>query len=326
MKNIEDDFYSFDSSLIDDDFIEDTQENDVEDIELEDIDFSDFSGGDFKRSLRKVNRAYDKTSKKKPAKKSNILKPNTPKPSIAKSTKTTNIPINRRAILYGKQKGNVEAKTTKRIIVPSNQEVIIEGIDKFILANKGADNVKNVGYCKGKKLKELILTLDNSGSLIDFNLELFNPSMPLDYLYSTSGNLNAKIQTANTDMSYTDVLFNLLGNPANIINCKFVFSGTQQQVANQVTQPLIMKNKEINSEEKIEPIQLSLQIDNMQVANDIVFFDMFSKINRPFIPNGMDVIQYKVLAGNICTFCFYYEQKDLRKLFYESARNSKKLL
>jgi hypothetical protein len=320
MKKIEDDFYNFDSSLIDDGFIEDnTQENDVEDIELEDIDFSDFSGGDFKRSLRKVNRAYDKTSKKKPTKKSSVLKSN-----IAKKKKITNIPVNKRAIMYGKQKGNVEAKTTKRIIVPRTQEVIIEGVDKFILANKGAENVKNIGYCNGKKLKELILVLDNSNSLIDFNLELFNPSMPLDYLYSTSGNLNGKIQTANSDMSYTDVLYNLLGNPANILNCKFVFSGNQ--VASQISQPLIMKNKEINSEEKIEPIQLSLQIDNMQVANDIVFFDMFSKINRPFIPNGMDVIQYKVLAGNICTFCFYYEQKDLRRFFYESARNSKKLL
>lgn len=313
-----DDFFNFSSEDLENynsDTIEDSPNDTFEDIEFEDIDFSDFSGSDFKKSLRKVGNAYDRKSK--------LRKKISKRPT--KKGKTINIPVTKRAIMYGKQKGNVEAKTTKRIIVPSTQKVIIEGVDKFLLSdNKDCDNVKNIGYYKCKKLKELILVLDNSNSLVDFNLELFNPSMPLDYLYSTSGNLNGKIQTANPDMSYTDVLFNLLGNPANIINCKFVFAGSQ--IPAQISQPLIMKNKEINSEEKIEPIQLSLQIDNMQVANDIVFFDMFSKINRPFIPNGMDVIQYKVLAGNICTFCFYYEQKDLRRIFYESAKNSKKLL
>ena len=246
MKNIEDDFYSFDSSLIDDDFIEDTQENDVEDIELEDvelddIDFSDFSGGDFKRSLRKVNRAYDKTSKKKPAKKSNTLKPNILKSNIAKGKKTINIPVNKRAIMYGKQKGNVEAKTTKRIIVPSTQKVIIEGVDKFILGDKGCDNVKNVGYNKGKKLKELILTLDNSGSLIDFNLELFNPSMPLDYLFSTGNNLNNKITIAGGQISYSDVLFNLLANPALLVKGQLNVAGPLASQQN--NQSLFIYNK-----------------------------------------------------------------------------------
>jgi hypothetical protein len=63
----------------------------------------------------------------------------------------------------------------------------------------------------------------------------------------------------------------------------------------------------------------------MQVSNDIVFFDLFSGLNRHFMPNGMDVIQYKVLAGNTVTFAFYYRQKDLRKIFYKEARSNKLL-
>ena len=316
MEKTEDDFFGANGDIMEQyaDTIDDSPEtSDYEDIDFGDIDFSDFAGGDFKKSLKRVNASYDK--KKKAIKSKKIVK---------KRGNVINVPVNKRAIMYGKQRGGVEAKTTNKIIVPSSQKVIIEGVDKFILNDKGCDSVKSIGYHNCKKLKELILILDNSNSLVDFNLELFNPSMPMDYLYSTSGNLNDKIKTANADMSYTDVLFNLLGNPANIINCKFVFAGPN--TTSQISQSLIMKNKEINSEEKIEPIQMSLQVDNMQVANDIVFFDMFSKINRPFIPNGMDVIQYKVLAGNICTFCFYYEQKDLRKFFYKSARDSKKLL
>jgi hypothetical protein len=163
----------------------------------------------------------------------------------------------------------------------------------------------------------------NNNSGVDFNLELFNPSMPLDYLFSTSGNINNKIQVAGGIVSYTDVLFNLLANPTHIVNAKFTFAGATYQ--NQINQPLIFKNKNIIGEQKVDPMQLQLKIDNMQVANDIVFFDL-GGLNRPFIPNGMDVIQYKVLAGNTVTFAFYYQQKDLRKFFYKEARDSKKLI
>jgi hypothetical protein len=266
-----------------------------------DIDFSDFDGRDFKKSLKRVNKAIDKRKKKK---------------------KVTDIPVYRKATMRGKTK---QANTTKRVIVPDDREVIIEGVDKFILSKESKDDViKNIGYYKGKKLKELILVLDNSASIIDFNLELFNPSMPLDYLYSTSGNLNNKITTAGVDVSYSDVLFNLLGNPAHIINAKFNFAGVNP--TGQVAQTLIMKNKSINGYEKIEPINLNLQIDTMQVDGNLVFFAIADVLNRPFIPNGMDVIQYKVLAGNICTFCFYYEQKDLRKIFYKDTPKLNKLL
>ena len=278
---------------------------------LDDIDFSDFKGKSFKSSLSKLNKTYDKKKQKKVVKK----QPNKP---LSKDFYVT-----KRATLYGKGERG-DAKTTKRIIVPSSQKVIVEGVDNFILGKSGkCDGVKNIGYYKCKKLKELVLTMNNN-SAIDFNLELFNPSMPLDYLFSTSGNLNNKIQVAGGVVSYTDVLFNLLANPTHIVNAKFTFAGATFQ--NQINQPLIFKNKNIIGEQKIDPIQLQLKIDNMQVANDIVFFDLFGGLNRPFIPNGMDVIEYKVLAGNTVTFAFFYEQKDLRKFFFEEARNSKKLI
>lgn len=268
---------------------------------IEDIDFSEFRGKNFKTSLRKVNNAVAKKKKsKKPLSKEFVVK--------------------KRATLYGKgQKGGEQ--NTKRIIVPNTQKVIVEGVDKFILGEDPC-GVKNIGYYKCKKLKELIFTMNNNSG-VDFDINLFDPSQPLEYLFATSGNINNKVQVAGGVVSYTDVLFNILANPMHIVNAKFTFAGpTFQQ---QINQPLIFTNKSATGEQKVEPFQLQLQVDNMQVANDIVFFDL-NTLNRPFIPNGMDIIKYKVLAGNTVTFAFYYRQKDLRRLFYEEARNSKKLL
>jgi hypothetical protein len=270
---------------------------------IEDIDFSEIRGKDFKSSLSKVNKAYTKkkATRQKPLDKDFVVK--------------------KRATLYGKTEGGATAETTKRIIVPSTQKVIIQGVDKFILGDDKC-GAKDIGYYKCKKLKELVFTMDNN-SAVDFNLELFNPSMPLDYLFSTSGNLNNKIQVAGGVVSYTDVLFNFLANPPHIVNAKFTFAGPS--FLNQINQPLIFTNKSATGEQKVEPFQLQLEVDNMQVAQDIVFFDL-NTLNRPFIPNGMDIIKYKVLAGNTVTFAFYYRQKDIRKFYYEEARNSKKLL
>ena len=288
--------------LIEEDDLSDSDDSSF----LDDIDFSEFKGKSFKSSLQKVNKAVDKK-----------------KPKKRKMPLSKDFVVTKGATLYGKGKRG-DAKTTKRIIVPSTQKVIIEGVDEFILGkSKQCNGVKNIGYYNCKKLKELIFTMNNN-SLVDFNLELFNPSMPLDYLFSTSGNLNNKIQVAGGVVSYTDVLFNILANPTHIVNAKFVFAGATFQ--QQISQPLIFKNKNIVGEQKVDPIQLQLKVDNLQVANDIVFFDLLGGLNRPFIPNGMDVLQYKVLAGNTVTFAFYYEQKDLRKFFYKEARDSKKLI
>lgn len=282
--------------------IDDRDESDF----LDEIDFSEFKGKNFKSSLNKLNKAIDRK-----------------KPKRKKLPLDKDFVVDKWATIYGKGT-NGEAKTTKKVIIPNGSNIIVEGVDAFILGkSKNCDGVKNIGYYNCKKLKELVFTMNNN-SAVDFDLELFNPSMPLDYLFSTSGNLNNKIQVAGGTVSYTDVLFNLLANPTHIVNAKFVFAGANYQ--QQINQTLVFKNKSILGEQKVDPIQLQLKIDNMQVATDIVFFDLYGGLSRPFIPNGMDVLQYKVLAGNTVTFAFYYEQKDLRKFFYKEARNSKKLI
>lgn len=314
----EDDFYGADgeSSPIGGEIDEEEEDLDSNDDFIYDIDFSQFKGKDFKSSLRNVNKTV--SSKKKLQ-----VKAHNKKKKMVKKPLSQEIVVKKRATLYGKKtKTGGEAKTTKRIIVPSTQKVIVEGVDKFILGEDKC-GVKDIGYYKCKKLKELVFTMNNNSG-VDFNLELFNPSEPLDYLFATSGNLNNKIQVAGGIVSYSDVLFNILANPTHLVNAKFTFAGATVQ--QQINQPLIFKNKRITGDQKVEPLQLQLQVDTMQVANDIVFFDILGNLNRPFIPNGMDVIQYKVLAGNTVTFAFYYEQKDLRKFFFEEARKSKKLI
>jgi hypothetical protein len=317
--NEDDDFYGADGeeSSIGGEIDEEEEELDGNDDDfIFDMDFSQFKGKDFKSSLRSVNKAASNKKKMQ-------VKARTKKKKMVKKPLSQEIVVKKRATLYGKKtKTGGEAKTTKRIIVPSTQKVIVEGVDKFILGEDKC-GVKDIGYYKCKKLKELVFTMNNNSG-VDFNLELFNPSEPLDYLFATSGNLNNKIQVAGGIVSYSDVLFNILANPTHIVNAKFTFAGATVQ--QQINQPLIFKNKRITGDQKVEPLQLQLQVDTMQVANDIVFFDILGNLNRPFIPNGMDVIQYKVLAGNTVTFAFYYEQKDLRKFFFQEARNSKKLI
>jgi hypothetical protein len=215
-------------------------------------------------------------------------------------------------------------KKISRVIVPRDKKVIVEGVSKFILSKDTKDDaLKQIGYYKGKKLKELVLIFNNNSPL-DFNLELFNPSMPLDYLYNTSLNLNDKISVANSPISYSDVLFNLLANPTMIVNAVFTFAGPS--VNSQISQSLQFTNKEITGTQLIHPINLNLQLDIMQVFGYVVNFEIMKTLERPFIPDGMDVIKYKVLAGMTVTMGFYYRQKSLKKFFYKEARDSKGLM
>ena len=319
------------------DFEESEEDFDNFDDAIDDIDFSDFQYSNFAQSFSKVNKKIaEKQTKKralqpvrKPIAKKTVAKqPLYKKFSdklISKKTFTKKKPLTQE--FYVKRKATVISpyeKKLSKVIVPSDQKVIVEGVNKFILSQEQKDDtLKNIGYYKGEKLNELVLTFNNNSPL-DFNLELFNPSMPLDYLYSTSLNLNDKITVAGGVVSYTDVLFNLLANPAFIVNCKFVFAGAS--VNQQLAIPLEVKNKAITGVQKVDPLQLSLQLDTMQVANDIIFFDMMQGLNRPFIPDGMDVIGYKVLPFMTVTMAFFYKQISLKKVFYEEARNSKKLL
>jgi hypothetical protein len=219
--------------------------------------------------------------------------------------------------------GSNQRKIAK-VIVPRDKKVIVEGVSKFILSKSQEDDAaKKIGYYKGKKLKELILIINNN-TPNDFEFELFNPSMPLDYLYNTSQNLNDRISVANSPISYSDVLFNILGNPTHIVNAVFIFGGLTPAL--QTAQSLKFTNKEITGTQKIEPTNISLQVDTMQVFANTVNFEIEKTINRPFIPDGMDIIKYKLLAGNNVTMAFFYRQKSLKKFFIKEARDAKNLM
>jgi hypothetical protein len=337
-ENISEGLQNFDDQTEFDDF--DGEDFDDFDDALSDIDFSQISGNDFKRSFKKVNSkitskqtAGAATKRNAPVRKAANVRYS---PNVRKATnvrKAANVryakpkPIKPLTKEFGvKKDANIFGgkKQIGKIIVPSDKKVIVEGVSKFILNNTDEnDVVRNLGYYKGEKLKELILIFNNN-SLLDFNLQIFNPSMPLDYLYSTSLNLNNKIQVAGGAVSYTDVLYNLLANPALLVNAKFVIAGAS--VPQQFQQTLQVINKRIDGVEKIVPVNVALQFDNMQVQNDMVIFDIMKNLNRPFIPDGMDVVNYTVLAGNTVTMCFYYKQISLKRVFFEEARKSKILL
>ncbi len=348
------------------DFVDDVAYYDDFDNSLTDIDFSEIRGGSFKKNFARVGRKLNTkviapenrkvivvgkdrklnlpTSGQRviaPADRKVIVEgvgsqsmskptPRIKKPRIASPKMMKQRPTRRvkqETQLDGGEKYNVRSKRPQKIskvVVPDDKKVIVQGVSDFIIDKKGtADSLKNIGYYKGQKLKELVLTFNNDSAL-PFELELFNPSMPLDYLYSTSLNINDKIQVAGGEVSYTDVLFNMLANSIMIPNAKFVFSGAT--VSQQKVEPIKMINKSIEGEQKIYPFNLDLQIDTMQVQSDIVFFDFFDTINRPFIPDGMDVMKYKVLPKMTVTMAFFFDQISLKKVFRKEARYDKGLL
>ncbi len=243
------------------------------DASLDEIDFSEIEGKSFKKAFSKVNKRISRKGTQK-----GVIAKAVGKPRVSSMQKRVDIPVqeNQKAILRGPKK-----KKITKVLVPRDRKVIVEGVSKFILADDKATNtLRQIGYYKGEKLKELVLIFNNNSAL-PFTIEIFNPSSPLDYLYSTSQNLNNKIQVAGGVVQYSDVLFNILANPTMIPNCKFTFAGPL--LNQQLSQVLEFKNKNIEGTEKIHPLNISLQIDTMQFANDIVFFDMQEQINRPFI-------------------------------------------
>lgn len=212
----------------------------------------------------------------------------------------------------------------QRVLIPKDRKVIVEGISDFIVSDSDEnDAIRNIGYYQGEKLQQLVLIFNND-SPNEFNLELFNPSMPLDYLYSTSQNLNSRIQVAGGEVSYSDVLFNILANPIMCPSATVTISGaqaTQQQAV-----PFLVTNKFVNGVTKINPVNIALQIDNMQVEGNNISFNFQSVLNKCYIPDGMEIITYKILAGNTVTVCFYYKQYSIKKLFYEEARKAPKMI
>jgi len=314
------------------------------DDSLTDINFSNISGRNFKEKFATANRRIERKTKIKkvivPQNREirvenisreefsrNKILPKAKKISQPKrllsNTKTIemgSMPFNKR----GKSFGNDDVNEINKIVIPDDRNVIVEKVSKYILSkNPRISAEKKIGYYKGKKLQELVL-LFNNPSAVDYEIELFNPSMPLDYVFSNSQNLNDIIKVAGGEVAYSDILFNLLANTTMIPNAKFVFSGTS--LTEQLVQPITVKNKAINGEEKVYPFNLDLSVDTMQVASDIVSFDFFDTINRPYIPDGMDVLKYKVLAGMNVTMVFFYEQVNLKKVFFNEAKFDRGLL
>ncbi len=281
-----------------------------EDESLTDIDFSEF-GGDFTSSLNGIGKKLKKTKPKVKVKRK--LKP------VKKGPKRV-IPIHKSAIIKGRT-----SKTTERILIPRDRKVIIQGVDKLMLnKSKDACSYKNIGYYKGKKLRELIFTFNNTGSN-DFTIELFNPSAMLDWLFNTGQNLNNRITLAGgTAASYSDVIYHLLANPALMPSARIFMSGAQ--VVSQRNMGLGFKNKNIEGKMFVNPLNVAQEFDSYQFQSSTVSFDIACHLNRPFIPDGMDVVEYTVLAGMTVTMVFYYKQFSLKRFAFKEARMSKNLL
>ena len=211
----------------------------------------------------------------------------------------------------------------QRIFIPDDRKIIIEGMDKFLLGDDDCSNsIRNIGYYKGKRLPAIVLTINNDG-LLDFTVQLFNPSMPLDYLQSTGLNLNSKITVAGqgSEVSYTDILNYISANPTLIPNMRIVVSGPQ--AAAQRPMPIMVLNKNVSGVSHLNPMNVGLFIDNMQVDPNIIQFDMCKGLGRAYIPDGMDIMQYTILAGNTVTFAFFYKQKQLKRLMFKESRDRK---
>ena len=278
-------------------------EEDPDYLFLEEFDFSNMEGNNLKKDLKKIKK---KSIGRKITSKNNIAlkSPKNNKNKISKKLITTSIQSNQ----------GFSEKGRKQLL----------DVNNFILSDSQENSaIKNIGYYKGEKLKELVLIINNN-TPNDLNLELFNPSQPLDYLFATSQNINNRILVAGNNLvSYSDVLFNLLANPTLLANAKFTCENqiSPNQASAQLNQVLTFRNKNIAGHEKVHPIANDLNIDIDQPNKQIIYWDILETLNRVFIPDGMDIIEYKVLAGNTVTFGFYYKQFSLKKFFFKEARN-----
>jgi Mg-chelatase subunit ChlI len=64
-------------------------------------------------------------------------------------------------------------------------------------------------------------------------------------------------------------------------------------------------------------------LDRFQFQSNIIAFNFAKELNRPYVPDGMDILRYTVLAGCTVSIAFYYEQKMLKKYFYKDMRDNK---
>lgn len=308
---------------------------------IDDIDFTNFDGDNFKQNFARVKSKINKVvvpagrevvieGRKRPARISKIPMPKSGQKSSLKSDSSIkqkpdiqDIPVQdgEQVILKGRNK-----KLVSKVMIPKDRNVIVEGASKMMLSEDKRNNlVKQLGYFQGKKLQELIIEIDNQ-SENDFPVALFDPSMPLDYLYSTSQNLNNRITVGGGALQYSDLMFNILANPPLIHSAYITIEGTNSQILSQEVLAMQFANKNAQGYKKIDPVNLSLKLDTMQFFNNVIAFDLHESLNRPFIPDGMDVINYTIYAGVKATIVFFYEQIHIKDVYYDEARKSKILL
>jgi hypothetical protein len=321
--------------------VEENGFDEIDDI-LDDFDFSDFDGDNFKENFAKVKSKINKVivpkdrtviveGKKTPTLISKRVTPVRQKSSLKSDSSikrkpqrdVEGIPVQEgeEVQLKGRNK-----KLISKVVIPNDRNVIVEGASKMMLSEDKRDTmIKQLGYFNGKKLQELIIEINNDTE-IDFLLSLFDPSMPLDYLYSTSQNLNNRITVGGGALQYSDLMFNLLANPLLIHSAYFTLEGTTSQILKQEVLAMQFVNKNAQGYRKIDPVNLSLKIDTMQTFNNVIAFDLHESLNRPFIPDGMDVINYTIYAGIKATLVFFYEQIHIKDVYYDEARKSKVLL
>jgi hypothetical protein len=75
-----------------------------------------------------------------------------------------------------------------------------------------------------------------------------------------------------------------------------------------------------------EPINIPQLLDKFQFQSNIIAFNFQQELNRPYVPDGMDILRYTILAGCTVSIAFYYEQKMLKKYFYKDLRDNKHIL
>jgi hypothetical protein len=315
--------------------------DEIDDI-LDDFDFAAFDGDNFKENFAKVKSKINKVivpkdrtviveGKKTPTLVSKRVTPLRQKSSLKSDSSikrkpqrdVEGIPVQdgEEVQLKGRNK-----KLISKVVIPKERSVIVEGASKMMLSEDKRDTmIKQLGYFNGKKLQELIIEINNDTE-IDFVLNLFDPSMPLDYLYSTSQNLNNRITVGGGALQYSDLMFNLLANPLLIHSAYFTLEGATSQVLKQEVLAMQFVNKNVQGYKKLDPVNLSLKIDTMQTFNNVIAFDLHESLNRPFIPDGMDVINYTIYAGVKATLVFFYEQIHIKDVYYDEARKSKVLL
>jgi hypothetical protein len=261
--------------------------------EIDDIDFSELRGG-VKTSLKKANTKVNQKKKKRPmVRTKGGLKRRVPR----------------------KKKKRIEAK----VLVSDDRKIIIEGVDKFMMSNDN-DSEKKIGWYKGEKLKQLAFTIDNTDG-VEFEVDLFRPSERTSYLIANSQDLNDKIIVgAGTTVSYQDIVMNMLSNPAMLLHVQMTFAG--QNVSGQLNQPLRFMSSNIASEQVVKPVATQLFFDIQQFQNNTVRFSLIDRLQRGYVPDGLDWIRYKVLAGTSVNMVFFYKQQHLKDFFFKETRNN----